>query len=105
MRLSGRHSVAGRQTLKALVQKQITAMSELLLVPIHVDALFVKDDTTKLIAPLADFSQIPYRCWVTQRRDHRKPPTTSSEEFNGDSPFTNEQIMRAPAILADLNLN
>jgi hypothetical protein len=80
-------------------------MTELLLVPIHVDALFVKDDTTRLIAPLADFSKIPYACWVTERRDHRKPPTTSSEIFNGDSRFTSEQIMRAPALLTDLKLN
>ncbi len=78
-------------------------MTELLLVPIHVDALFVKDDTTRLIAPLADFSQIPYACWVTQRHDRKT--TTTSEVFNGDSRFTNEQIMRAPAILGDLKLN
>ena len=76
-------------------------MSELLLVPIHVDALWVGDNGQQLIAPLADFTQIPYACWVTQRRNPHLPPTTSSELFNSDDPFISENIMRKPAALAN----
>ena len=78
-------------------------MSELLLVPIHVDALCVCDGGLNLISPLADFTKIPYACWVTEtRHDHGHPPvtTTSSEPFNTDFPFTSQEIMRRPAALA-----
>lgn len=70
-------------------------MSELLLVPIHVDALYVDFTGLNLINPLADFTQIPYQCWVSQ--------TPSS--FNSDVPFTSQSIMRKPAALANFSLN
>ncbi len=82
-------------------------MSELLLVPIHVDVFLADDDGLNLIGPLADFTKIPYACWVTQTRFHGRRPitTTSSMEFNTDDPFTSQNIMRQPAALADFRLN
>jgi hypothetical protein len=70
-------------------------MSELLLVPIHVDALYVGFTGLNLINPLADFTQIPYQCWVSQ--------TPSS--FNSGVPFTSQSIMRKPAALANFSSN
>ena len=70
-------------------------MSELLLVPIHVDALYVGFTGLNLINPLADFTQIPYQCWVSQ----------TPSEFNSDVPFTSQSIMREPAALANFSLN
>lgn len=79
-------------------------MSELLLVPIHVDALCVGAKGLRLIAPLADFTKIPYACWVTERR-RNQPPRTSSYWLNTSSPFTSQNIMRDPADLADFGVN
>ena len=79
-------------------------MSELLLVPIHVDALCVSDSGAKAIAPLADFTQIPYACWVTRQLPH-KPPTVSSVLINSDEPFTSQNVMRKPADLASYHEN
>src|ERR1044072_7147584 len=79
-------------------------MSELLLVPIHVDALCVSDSGAKAIAPLADFTQIPYACWVTRQLPH-KPPTVSSVLINSDEPFTSQNLMRKPARLASYHEN
>ena len=79
-------------------------MSELLLIPIHVDALCVGISGLRLIGPLADFTKIPYACWVTHRKP-RKPPSISSEKFNSDEPFTSQNIMRDPAALANFSLN
>src|SRR5215510_6622668 len=78
-------------------------MSELLLVPIHIDALYVGDNGAQLIAPLADFTRIPYACWVSVgRRPHQR---MVSEMFNSDDPFTSLNIMRQPAALANLGTN
>lgn len=79
-------------------------MSDLLLIPIHVDALCVGIRGANLIAPLANFSKIPYTCWVTQdRRHHGK--VTSPETFNPNTPFTSQNVMRKPADLANFNAN
>lgn len=78
-------------------------MSELLLVPIHIDALYVGDTGARLIAPLADFTKIPYACWITEgRRPHQR---TISKMFNSDDPFTSLNIMREPAALANIKMN
>ncbi|HKE59156.1 MAG TPA: hypothetical protein VKB46_20750, partial [Pyrinomonadaceae bacterium] len=78
-------------------------MSELLLVPIHIDALYVGDTGARLIAPLADFTKIPYACWITEgRRPHQR---TVSKMFNTDDPFTSLNIMRQPAALANIHMN
>jgi hypothetical protein len=78
-------------------------MSELLLVPIHVDALCVGDRGLKLISPLADFTKIPYACWVTETRHihGRRVKSTSSFMVHTDFPFTSQKIMRPPAALAE----
>lgn len=80
-------------------------MSELLLVPIHIDALCVSDSQSKLISPLADFSKMPYACWVTERVHPHLPPSTLSIEFNTDDPFTSQNIMRKPAALENFGPN
>ncbi len=80
-------------------------MSELLLVPIHVDALCVSDSNTPLVAPLANFSKMPYACWVTERPNPRVQPVTTRKKINSDSPFTSQEVLREPAALADYNLN
>lgn len=79
-------------------------MSEILLVPIHVDALCVDDGGLDLIGPLADFTKVPYASWVTQKR-HGHKPTVASGRFNPNAPFTSRDIMRKPAALDNLGAN
>src|SRR5215813_8501286 len=80
-------------------------MSELLLVPIHIDALYVGDNGARLIAPLADFTSIPYACWVTERLHPHLPPTTFLQLVNSGEPFISQNVMRQAAVLADFSLN
>ena len=51
-------------------------MSEFLLVPIHVDALWVGDNGLQLIAPLADFTRDSL-CLL----GHATPPPTSPSDY------------------------
>jgi hypothetical protein len=78
-------------------------MSETLLIPIHVDALYAGANPGRLIAPLADFSNLPYRCWVTEQVNRR--PEKISEPINSDNPFTSQIVMRPSAELANTNEN
>lgn len=80
-------------------------MPELLLVPIHVDALCVSNSDSPLIAPLANFSKMPYACWVKEQPNPRVQPKIVPKKFNTGVPFTSQQILREPAALADYNLN
>lgn len=78
-------------------------MSELLLVPIHVDALYAGDNPGWLISPLADFTNLPYRCWVTERGNRHSGIV--SQLINPHTPFTSEAVIRPPAQLQNVNEN
>lgn len=75
-------------------------MSDLLLIPIHVDALYAGSKSPSLVAPLANFLTAPYTCWVTENRG-RHGKFTTPVTFNPNTPFTSQVVMRKPANLAN----
>jgi hypothetical protein len=73
-------------------------MTNILLVPIHLDA-FYTDGTKRLVAPLADYHNLPYYWATTDPQPHppHRPPPPSEVDVNADNPFLSEMVMRPPA--------
>ncbi len=80
-------------------------MSDILLVPLDLTAMQT-DGTTKLAAPLADFTRLPYYSYDPPAEESTEsqeaegqpppPPPPSGSGVNGDQAFLSDTVFRAP---------